>query len=212
MLVERADFAAGAVAVPRSAAGSGAYRIVKRATDLIVAVVGLPIALTVVALLSLGVVIESPSWPIYRQWRVGRNGKPFRIWKLRTMVPGADRVGPELTQAADPRVTGVGRWLRRWSLDELPQIANVLLGHMSLVGPRPELPSIVARYNARQAEVLMVKPGLTGWSQVNGRDDLSIPEKLELDREYVYGRSFLGDLWILVRTVPTVWSGRGVKW
>ena len=127
------------------------------------------------------------------------------------MVPNADRIGPALTQARDPRITRIGSFLRRWSVDELPQVFNVLVGEMSLVGPRAELPSIVSTYTAEQLEVLKVKPGLTGWSQIQGRDDLTIPEKLRLDRAYVYGRSMAMDLRILARTVPVVLSGKGVK-
>lgn len=195
----------------RGAAGGFGYRLAKRAMDLILIALALPVVLPVLALLASAVALTSPGWPFYRQLRVGRDGRPFRIWKLRTMVPGADRIGPELTQERDPRVTPVGRFLRRWSLDELPQVFNVLAGQMSLVGPRPELPAIVAGYTSEQLEVLKVPPGLTGWSQIHGRDDLPIPRKLAFDREYVYGRSLSMDVTILARTVPLVASGRGVK-
>lgn len=157
------------------------------------------------------IVLESPRSPVYRQWRMGRAGRPFQILKLRTMVPNAHRIGPELTQNRDPRITRVGSVLRRWSLDELPQLVNVLVGHMSLVGPRPELVSIVETYTSQQREVLRVRPGLTGWAQVNGRDDLPIPEKLEFDREYVSRRGMRLDLEIMARTASVVVSGRGTK-
>jgi lipopolysaccharide/colanic/teichoic acid biosynthesis glycosyltransferase len=155
--------------------------------------------------------LGSPGSVLYRQRRAGRNGRPFQILKLRTMVDGADRLGPALTQSADPRITRTGTVLRRWSIDELPQLLNVLAGQMSLVGPRPELVAIVAGYAPRERGVLRVRPGMTGWAQVNGRDDLSIAEKLELDLEYVANRTTRRDLGILVRTVRVVLSGRGAK-
>jgi lipopolysaccharide/colanic/teichoic acid biosynthesis glycosyltransferase len=127
------------------------------------------------------------------------------------MVRDADRVGPALTEEADPRITRVGSVLRRWSLDELPQLLNVLAGHMSMVGPRPELVPIVQAYTERQRGVLLVRPGLTGWAQVNGRDDVPIPEKLELELDYAVNRTLLWDLHILARTVGVVLHGRGVK-
>jgi lipopolysaccharide/colanic/teichoic acid biosynthesis glycosyltransferase len=191
--------------------GSLAYAAAKRAIDLVGCVLLLPVALPVVLLSMLAISVSSSGHPIYAQVRVGRDGRKFRIYKLRTMVRRADRIGPELTQHNDPRVTRAGRFLRRWSLDELPQLANVLLGQMSLIGPRPDLPSIIAMYTPEQREVLSVKPGISGWSQVHGRDDLSLQEKLELDRWYVHNRSLRMDVQILFKTIPTLFSGRGVK-
>jgi lipopolysaccharide/colanic/teichoic acid biosynthesis glycosyltransferase len=179
--------------------------------DLLVTLASLPVVAPLLLVLALAIVATSPGWPVYRQLRAGRQGRRFRMWKLRTMVPGAESIGPELTQASDSRVTPVGRFLRRWSLDELPQVFDVLAGRMSVVGPRPELPSIVASYTPAQLDVLMVRPGLTGWSQIHGRDDLSIPRKLEIDREYVFSRSLRMDVRILVRTIPLVLSGSGIK-
>jgi lipopolysaccharide/colanic/teichoic acid biosynthesis glycosyltransferase len=155
--------------------------------------------------------LESSGSPIYWQWRSGKDGRPFRVLKLRTMVTGADQLGPALTQDADPRITKVGSFLRRWSIDELPQLANVVAGQMSFVGPRPELVEIAQDYTGRQRDVLRVRPGLTGWAQVNGRDDLTITEKLELDLDYVRNRSAWRDLVILARTVGVVLSGKGAK-
>jgi len=131
--------------------------------------------------------------------------------KLRTMLANADRLGPALTQRNDARITRIGAILRRWSLDELPQLLNVLAGQMSLVGPRPELTGIVADYSPRQREVLRIKPGITGWAQVNGRDDLAIPMKLDLELDYLSCRNLSKDLTIMVRTVAVVLSGRGTK-
>ena len=192
--------------------GNSASLVVKRCLDVLLSVV---LVLPVLALLlpvCLAIRLDSPGPLLYRQWRSGRDGRPFRIFKLRTMIYGADRLGPVLTQEADPRITRIGSILRRWSLDELPQLLNVLAGQMSLVGPRPELISIVEDYLPGQRGVLLVRPGLTGWAQVNGRDDLSIGEKLELDREYVATRTTLRDLMIMARTVGVVLAGVGTKW
>jgi lipopolysaccharide/colanic/teichoic acid biosynthesis glycosyltransferase len=184
---------------------------VKRAMDVLLAMVLLVLAAPPMLAVCAAIMLDSPGSPFYLQWRAGRDGRPFRIIKLRTMVNGAQRQGPELTQHCDPRITRVGSVLRRWSIDELPQLVNVLIGHMSLVGPRPELVSIVASYTPRQREVFSVRPGLTGWAQVNGRDDLAIPVKLKFDREYVSRRSTLMDLEIMARTAGVVLSGRGTK-
>ena len=191
--------------------GSPAYSALKRLIDMLLG--GALLALSLPALLSacLAIWIETPGSPVYVQWRCGRRGRPFRIIKLRTMVAGADRLGPRLTQPADPRVTRVGSLLRRWSIDELPQFVNVILGQMSLVGPRPELTSIVRTYTSRQRRVLNARPGITGWAQVNGRDDLSIPDKLELELDYVAHPSWRRDLAILARTLGVVLSGRGIR-
>jgi lipopolysaccharide/colanic/teichoic acid biosynthesis glycosyltransferase len=184
---------------------------IKRCLDLIFGLITLAVALPILLLASLTIKLESPGTVLYRQWRSGRGGKPFQILKLRTMVDGADRLGPALTQSADPRIPRFGSVLRRWSVDELPQLLNVLAGQMSLVGPRPELVTIAARYTPRQQGVLRALPGMTGWSQIKGRDDLSIAEKLELDLNYAMNRTTRWDLMILTRTVRVVLGGRGVK-
>ncbi|HUK68409.1 MAG TPA: sugar transferase [Streptosporangiaceae bacterium] len=191
--------------------GATASTVLKRGLDVILAAILLACTLPVMLIACVAIMLDSPGPSFYLQWRSGRAGRPFRIVKLRTMVAGADRVGPKLTQEADPRVTRVGRVLRRWSLDEMPQLVNVLAGQMSLVGPRPELISIVETYPPRHLQVLQVRPGVTGWAQVNGRDDLPIREKLELDLEYVTNRTTLQDLFILARTVAVVLNGSGVK-
>jgi len=183
----------------------------KRWLDVILSCFLLVMTAPIMLTACVAIVLESPGSPIYRQWRMGKAGQPFQIIKLRTMVPDAHRIGPELTQDRDPRITRVGSALRRWSFDELPQLVNVLAGQMSLVGPRPELISIVQTYTPQQQEVFSVRPGLTGWAQVNGRDDLPIPEKLELDREYISRRSTRLDLEIIARTAGVVVSGRGTK-
>ena len=197
--------------IPGSARGERLSLALKRCLDVAFGLILMVAALPVLAIACLAIRIDSPGGVLYRQWRGGRDGRPFRILKLRTMVDGADRLGPALTQNADPRITRIGSTLRRWSIDEVPQLLNVLAGQMSLVGPRPELVTIVAGYTPRQREILRVRPGMTGWPQVNGRDDLPIQDKLELDLDYVANRSTLRDLVILARTVRVVISGRGAK-
>jgi lipopolysaccharide/colanic/teichoic acid biosynthesis glycosyltransferase len=148
---------------------------------------------------------------IYRQLRVGRDGQPFELWKLRTMVSGAEAMGAGIyVLEGDARITRVGRFLRRLSLDELPNLVNVLKGEMALVGPRPTIQEQVDRYTERQRRRLEVKPGITGWAQVHGRASLPWPERIELDVWYVDHRSLWLDLRILARTVRLLASGRGL--
>jgi lipopolysaccharide/colanic/teichoic acid biosynthesis glycosyltransferase len=189
--------------------GGLAYRVLKRALDIGLGALMLILALPLLLPACLVIWLETPGAPLFLQWRSGLQGRPFRIVKLRTMVNGAERTGPALTQAADPRITRVGSLLRRWSIDELPQLFNVVAGQMSLVGPRPELVTIVAGYTPRQRQVLQVRPGLTGWAQINGRDELPIPAKIDLELDYVAARTALLDLKILLRTVWVVLSGQG---
>jgi lipopolysaccharide/colanic/teichoic acid biosynthesis glycosyltransferase len=201
----------GQLAVPGLTRRARLSLALKRSLDVVFSLAFMVIALPVLVPACLAIRFDSPGSVLYRQLRSGRDGRPFQILKLRTMVDGADQLGPALTQSADPRITRTGSALRRWSIDELPQLLNVMTGQMSLVGPRPELVTIVAGYTPRQREVLRVRPGITGWAQVNGRDDLSIAEKLELELEYVVNRTTLRDLVILARTVGVVLSGRGTK-
>ena len=199
------------VAARRRHSGCLVSAALKRGLDLVLGTAMLVASVPVLVPACLAVSLETPGSPLYLQLRCGLQGRPFRIIKLRTMVAGADRLGPALTQAADPRITRVGSILRRWSVDELPQLLNVLAGQMSLVGPRPELVPIVETYTPRQRQVLQVRPGVTGWAQVNGRDDLSIPDKLELELWYVGNRTLRRDLAILARTARVVLSGQGTK-
>jgi lipopolysaccharide/colanic/teichoic acid biosynthesis glycosyltransferase len=184
---------------------------VKRGVDIAIA---LPLALLtapLVAVLALAVRLESPGDPVYRQTRVGRNGELFEIYKLRTMVQGAEFTGAGLAIAAgDPRITRLGALLRRYSLDELPNLWNVLRGEMSIVGPRPTLKGQVDQYTERQRGRLAVKPGITGWAQINGRASLPWPERIELDLWYVEHRSLALDLRILSRTLGQVLRGHGI--
>jgi len=190
----------------------------KRAFDVLGAGLGLLLLSPVIALAALAVKLDSRGPVFYGQTRVGRGNRPFRIWKFRTMVQDADRMleqladrneadGPLFKIADDPRITRVGRILRKTSIDELPQLWNVLRNEMSLVGPRPGLPIEAVQWDAEVRERLRVKPGITGMWQVSGRSDSSFDEYARLDLYYVHNWSLLVDLGILARTVPTVlWS------
>jgi lipopolysaccharide/colanic/teichoic acid biosynthesis glycosyltransferase len=183
----------------------------KRAIDISIALPLVVLTAPLLALLALAVRLESPGDPIYRQTRVGRHGELFEIYKLRTMVHGAEFTGAGLAIAAgDPRITRLGTLLRRYSLDELPNLWNVLRGEMSIVGPRPTLKAQVDEYSERQRGRLAVKPGITGWAQINGRASLPWPERIELDLWYVEHRSVALDLRILARTVGQVAGGHGL--
>jgi lipopolysaccharide/colanic/teichoic acid biosynthesis glycosyltransferase len=184
---------------------------VSRALDVVLAAVLLVVAAPLLALAALAIRLESRGPVFYRQRRVGRSGRPFELWKLRTMVPGAESMGAGVyVLEGDPRITRVGRLLRRFSFDELPNLLNVLNGEMALVGPRPTVQEQVDRYTERQLRRLEVKPGITGWAQINGRTSLPWPERIELDVWYVEHRSLRLDLRILARTARMLASGRGL--
>ncbi|MFM9078115.1 MAG: sugar transferase [Solirubrobacterales bacterium] len=171
----------------------------------------LVLSLPVLAIASLLIRLEGGGPAIYRQTRVGRNGEEFELLKLRTMVSGSDPVGiGTAVMRDDPRVTRTGRWLRRTSLDELPNLFNVLRGEMALVGPRPTIPAQVVDYTPHQLRRLEVLPGITGWAQVQGRAGIPWEERIELDVEYVDRRSFLLDLKILSRTFWLTITGEGL--
>ena len=191
-------------------------RVGKRLVDVLLTSVVLLIVAPVCIILALVIRLDSPGSAIFRQVRVGKGGRRFTVYKFRTMVDGA---GLRLVKGADgrwrhktpddPRITRVGRFLRRTSLDELPQLINVLRGEMSLVGPRPELPEIVGRYEAWQHRRHLVRPGVTGWWQVQGRSDLPMHEHTDLDLYYVEHLSPKLDAQILLRTIRVVLSGLG---
>jgi lipopolysaccharide/colanic/teichoic acid biosynthesis glycosyltransferase len=181
---------------------------VNRAADVALAGVGLVVASPLLALSAVAIALEDGRPVLYRQERVGRNEEPFELLKLRTMVVGAETQGAGFAfDRGDARITRVGRILRKLSLDELPQLWNVLRGDMSLVGPRPTLAYQVERYTPRQHRRLDVKPGLTGWAQIHGRAALPWDERIELDVWYVEHRSPLVDLKILLRTPFALFSG-----
>lgn len=194
--------------------------LIKRAFDIVFGAFLLTLSAPFAALIALAIRLDSPGSPIYVQRRVGLKGRSFRMFKFRTMVRDAEQqleklvaIGslpePVFKLQDDPRVTRVGHLLRRWSLDELPQLINVAVGQMSLVGPRPEQVEIVERYTDAQRIRLQVRPGLTGPMQVYGRGDLNFEERLAVERDYIENLSLRRDLHILRRTVAAVIGGRG---
>ena len=204
----------GERALPRSS------RIAKRALDLAVVLIAAPVVLPLMAILALAIRLESPGPVFFKQQRVGEDGRLFEIVKFRSMVQGADdqkaellsqnqATGPLFKIRDDPRVTRVGRWLRRYSLDELPQVINVVRGEMSLVGPRPGLPDEVAQYEPWQRQRLEAPPGITGLWQVSGRSDVAFEEMCLLDIYYIENWSLGMDIRILARTVPRALLGTG---
>src|SRR3954447_5935736 len=182
-----------------------------RAFDAVLAALALAVASPFLLAAAIALKLESRGPVIYRQLRVGLDGEPFELWKLRTMVSGAEAMGAGIyVLEGDARITRVGRLLRRFSLDELPNLVNVLRGEMALVGPRPTIQEQVDRYTDRQRRRLEVKPGITGWAQVNGRTSLPWPDRIELDIWYVENRSLRLDLRILARTVRLLVTGQGL--
>ena len=184
------------------------YLLTKRALDLTVAAMGMIAVAPVMALIVLAVRRDSPGPALFRQQRIGRWGEPFQVYKFRTMTVDSPTFGSKPRAFDDDRLTRVGRLLRRTSLDELPQLFNVLCGEMSLVGPRPEQPFLVARYEEWQRERLQVLPGMTGWWQVNGRKQ-PMHDHVDEDLYYVRNRSFWLDLMILYQTVGAVVQRKG---
>ena len=183
----------------------------KRLLDVTVASVMLAASAPGLGVAALLIRLESQGHPIYRQRRVGRDGVPFELYKLRTMVSGAESMGPGLAlDAGDSRITRLGAILRRTSIDELPNLVNVLRGEMSLVGPRPTVQVQVDRYTERQRGRLSVLPGLTGWAQIQGRASLPWAQRIELDLWYVEHASLALDLRILWRTLRLVIAGHGL--
>ncbi len=185
--------------------------MIRRAVDVVVAASVLALTSPLLAVAIVAIRLESRGGAIYRQRRVGLGGHEFDVLKLRTMVAGAEQIGAGLlVEAGDARITRVGALLRRTSLDELPNLWNVVRGEMSLIGPRPTVPSQVAHYNERQRGRLVIKPGITGWAQVNGRTSLPWSERIELDLYYIAHRSPLLDARILARTVRVLLGGGGL--
>jgi len=185
--------------------------MIRRAIDIVFSALALLLCLPLLLIAVLAIRLTSRGPAIYRQRRSGLYGVQFDMLKLRTMVDGAEHIGAGLAvNSSDPRITRVGSFLRRTSLDELPNLLNVLRGEMALVGPRPTLPAQVAQYTARQHGRLSIKPGITGWAQINGRASLPWSERIELDLYYVEHRSLLLDLKILLRTPVLVLGGGGL--
>jgi len=191
---------------------AGAYGRIKRAVDLFASAVVLVLLSPVMLLIAIVIRFDSPGPAIFRQRRIGRGSREFEIMKFRTMHEGTPHLASHLMGPDSPSVTRIGGWLRRTSLDELPQLWNVLQGDMTLVGPRPALYNQYDLIALRQeAGVDALRPGVTGWAQVNGRDELSIEEKVRLDRWYLENVSASVDLAIFGRTLLTLFSARGVN-
>lgn len=196
----------------------------KRAFDIVFASVALVLLLPLLVLFALAVALTSPGGAFFRQVRVGRHGRPFNLLKFRSMRPGSEALGQLTIGGRDPRITGVGHFLRRTKLDELPQLWNVLMGDMSVVGPRPEVPRYVALYTPEQRTVLSVRPGITGLASMDYVDENELlarstdpertyvedvmPAKLALDLRYVRERTFALDLRIIVATVRLIFRDR----
>jgi exopolysaccharide biosynthesis polyprenyl glycosylphosphotransferase len=201
---------------------TGWRRVAMRVFDYVVSISALIVTLPIIAVAAIAIRLDSPGPVVFRQRRIGENGQPFDILKLRTMQDGADAMkhellldnesdGPLFKIREDPRVTRVGRWLRKFSIDELPQFWNVLRGEMSVVGPRPALPSEVAQWEADVHERLRVLPGITGMWQVSGRSSTSFEEYKRLDRYYVDNWSLKHDVKIVLRTIGVVVRGHGAS-
>jgi lipopolysaccharide/colanic/teichoic acid biosynthesis glycosyltransferase len=190
------------------------YRRVKRLLDVVIAGSALVLLSPVLGGIAVMIRLAGGGPALYRSARAGANGRSFEMLKFRTMTTGAPDLrnpdGSTYSASDDSRVTPLGRWLRRTSLDELPQLLNVLNGDMSLVGPRPELPDQISQYTAADRRRLDVRPGITGLAQVRGRNALTWQQRRALDVEYVNSMTFSGDVVLLLRTLPSVLGGRGV--
>lgn len=222
---ELTDNAEGPVKAPERATGRRGYRILKRTFDIVFSFCVIVVLLIPSLILCVAIRLESPGSPIFVQKRVGRVSRDgelrtFPMYKFRSMRKDADALveslmaeneadGPLFKIKDDPRVTKIGKFIRKHSIDELPQFVNVLLGHMSVVGPRPGLPREVAQYDERAMKRLAIKPGVTGYWQVRGRSDTTFEDMVTMDLEYVENRSMAEDLKIVFKTVAVVFEGEG---
>jgi len=184
----------------------------KRALDIVLSLIGLALLAAPFALIALAIKLDSKGSVFFRQERVGKDGRSFKVWKFRTMVVGAEYIGAKRGfEPNDSRITRVGKVLRLSGVDELPQLINVLKGDMSLVGPRPTLLYQVDMYNARQRERLKVKPGITGWALIHGRNELKWSKRIEYDLWYIDNFSIWLDLKILLKTLKVVALREGLR-
>ena len=189
---------------------SGFAKDCKRLLDVVVVIVVSPLVVVITAIIAISVRLGSPGSAIFAQQRAGRGGKPFALYKFRTMRLGVDPFGPSPKKPDDPRLTRLGRWLRTMSLDELPQLWNVLKGDMSIVGPRPLYLEQAQTWDSHQRRRLEVRPGITGLAQISGRGSLTIEDKIELDVKYVQTQSLWLDAKIIWATVLLVFGARGI--
>lgn len=190
------------------------YDILKNCFEFILSFVLLIITLPICLIVCIAIYLELGVNPIYTQKRVGLNGRVFKIYKLRSMYIDAEKDGPRWASENDERVTKVGRIIRKTRIDELPQLVNILKGDMSIIGPRPERPELIKefiKYLPDFNDRLLVKPGITGWSQVNGGYTLTPKEKLEFDKYYIKNRGFKLDLLILIKTIIVIFTRHGAR-
>jgi exopolysaccharide biosynthesis polyprenyl glycosylphosphotransferase len=188
------------------------YEYTKRVFDVVLSSIGLIVAIPLMVIIGIAIKLDTKGPIFYCQERVGKNGKVYTLYKLRSMHENAEENGAQWAEEDDPRVTKVGRFIRKTRLDELPQLFNVLKGDMSLVGPRPERPVFTYQFNEQIPGFinrLQVKPGLTGWAQVNGGYELTPAEKLEYDLYYIENRSIWLDIKIILKTIKVVLTGKG---
>lgn len=192
----------------------GFYSKIRRVIDFIISLLSLVIVIPIILITSIFIMLESPGNPFYVQSRMGFMGKEFNLIKLRSMRTDAEKNGAQWADKNDSRITKVGRFIRKTRIDELPQIFNVLKGDMSIIGPRPERQIFVeefVKYIPNFPKRLEVKPGLTGWAQVNGGYEITPEEKLRLDLFYIENRRFLLDVKIVLRTIQIIFTGEGAR-
>lgn len=190
------------------------YLFIKRIFDVLFALITIPLVFPIVILFALFIRLETPGSPFFLQERVGIGGKYFKLIKLRSMGVDAEKNGAQWAERNDPRVTKIGAFIRKTRIDELPQLWNILVGDMTLVGPRPERPLFTNQFNQEIpgfVERLVVKPGLTGWAQINGGYEISPKDKLELDKYYIKNKSLQMDIKILLRTIVVCITGNGAR-
>ena len=182
---------------------------IKRFTDIFFSIILLIISLPVIVISAIAIKLDSKGPVFFIQERSGLYGKPFKMVKFRGMVHNALKIGPPITQENDPRITRVGKILRRTSIDEIPQIINVLKGEMSLIGPRPEIIPITSKFTEEQRKVFNYKPGITGYSQINGRQRLSPEDRVKMEVQYYSSSNFWSDLMIVGSTIKVILSNQG---
>lgn len=190
------------------------YPALKRSLEILFSLLLLVVTLPVLLVTAIAIKLESPGSIFYKQERVGKNGKLFNVWKLRSMRNDAEKNGPQWASKNDARVTQVGSFIRKTRIDELPQLFNILNGEMSLIGPRPERPMFTEQFDKEIPGFknrLLVKPGLTGWAQVNGGYEMTPAEKLDLDMYYIHKQSLKLDTKIFFRTIKVVFTGDGAR-
>jgi len=185
-------------------------KFLNRILDFLISLLAIVMLLPVFVVIIIAIRLTDKVPAIFKQERAGKDGKPFMFYKFRTMRLGVEPFGPSPKSAKDPRLTKVGRFLREYSLDELPQLFNVLKGDMSIVGPRPLYLSQMAEWSERQKKRLLVKPGLTGLAQISGRGEITVEEKLELDVKYVETAGFLTDIKIVLKTIALVFRRKSI--